>query len=123
MSLTTEQLAIRGGPPVHQGPWVPGFHGSEEFAEEEKEAVLRVLEKKRVFRPSGPGDLRGFLDSRLTPDAAYHVWVGPRDPPRENDRFKCIPQNQRNEAHSQDACQQSHRSPPVDLRTAACPTI
>ena len=50
MSLTTEQLAIRGGPPVHQGPWVPGFHGSEEFAEEEKEAVLRVLEKKRVFR-------------------------------------------------------------------------
>src|SRR5262245_49812718 len=50
MSLTTEKLAINGGTPVHEGAWFPGFHGSEEFAEEVKEAVLRVLDKKRVFR-------------------------------------------------------------------------
>jgi hypothetical protein len=40
-------------------------------------------QKKGVFRSSEPGGLWGFLDSRLTPDAAYHVWVGPRDPPQE----------------------------------------
>src|SRR5689334_9819082 len=50
MSFTTERLAIDGGHPVHEGSWFPGFHGSEEFADEEKTAVLRVLEKKRVFR-------------------------------------------------------------------------
>ncbi len=45
-----ERLAIEGGKPVHSGGWFSVFHGSEEFAEEEKEAVLRVLGKKRVFR-------------------------------------------------------------------------
>ena len=38
-------------------------------------------EKKRVFRNTGPEDVGGFIESRLTPDAANHVWVGPRDPP------------------------------------------
>jgi len=46
----SERLAIDGGTPVHSGPWFSVFHGSEEFAGEEKEAVLRVLAKKRVFR-------------------------------------------------------------------------
>ena len=45
-----EQLAIHGGKPVHSGAWFSAFHGSEEFDEEEKQAVLRVLDKKRVFR-------------------------------------------------------------------------
>jgi WD40 repeat protein len=43
----------------------------------------RPPEMKRVFRPSEPGDSRGYLDSRLTPDATYQVWVGPRLPPQK----------------------------------------
>jgi 8-amino-3,8-dideoxy-alpha-D-manno-octulosonate transaminase len=50
MTLSSEKLAIDGGEPVYAGAWPSSFHGSEEFAEEEKEAVLRVLDKKRVFR-------------------------------------------------------------------------
>jgi 8-amino-3,8-dideoxy-alpha-D-manno-octulosonate transaminase len=73
MSLTTEKLAIHGGAPVHAGPWVPSFHGSEEFAEEEKEAVLRVLEKKRVFRYL-PGGLEDSEATRL--EAAYRDMTG-----------------------------------------------
>jgi dTDP-4-amino-4,6-dideoxygalactose transaminase len=73
MSLTTERLAIDGGHPVHTGPWVPAFHGSEEFADEEREAVLRVLDKKRVFRflTSGIEDSEA---SRL--EEAYRGLVG-----------------------------------------------
>src|SRR5690625_4155729 len=36
--------------PVRTKPWVPTFLSSEEFSEIEREHVLRVLEKKRVFR-------------------------------------------------------------------------
>src|SRR5437879_4777122 len=50
MTLSSEKLAIEGGEPLYAGAWPSGFHGSAEFAEEEKEAVLRVLDKKRVFR-------------------------------------------------------------------------
>jgi dTDP-4-amino-4,6-dideoxygalactose transaminase len=50
MTMSSEKLAIQGGQPVYAGAWPSNFHGSEEFAEEEKEAVLRVLDKKRVFR-------------------------------------------------------------------------
>ena len=73
MRLTSEKLAIQGGRPVHEGAWVPSFHGSEEFAEEEKAAVLRVLEKKRVFRflPSGIEDSEA---ARL--EEAYRGLVG-----------------------------------------------
>src|SRR5258708_14089185 len=58
MTLSSEKLAIQGGEPLYQGDWPPGLHGSEEFADEEKEAVLRVLDKKRVFRflPRGIDD-------------------------------------------------------------------
>jgi 8-amino-3,8-dideoxy-alpha-D-manno-octulosonate transaminase len=45
-----EKLAIDGGTPIRSEPWFSTFHGSEEFALEEEEAVLRVLRKKRVFR-------------------------------------------------------------------------
>lgn len=50
MTLSSEKLAIQGGEPLYTGTWPSTFHGSEEFAEEEKQAVLRVLDKKRVFR-------------------------------------------------------------------------
>jgi dTDP-4-amino-4,6-dideoxygalactose transaminase len=73
MSLTTEKLAIHGGVPVYQGPWPSTFHGSEEFAEEEKAAVLRVLEKKRVFRFL-PGGLEDSEAARL--EAAYREMTG-----------------------------------------------
>jgi hypothetical protein len=39
--------------------------------------------KVRVFRESKAGDLRLFLDSGLTADARWHVWVGPRFPPSQ----------------------------------------
>ncbi len=48
--MIADQLAIHGGTPVNPGGWFPTFHGSEEFAQEENDAVLRVLAKKRVFR-------------------------------------------------------------------------
>ena len=44
------RLAIDGGSPVRTGPWYPGFHGSEEIGDEEKAAVMRVLDRKRLFR-------------------------------------------------------------------------
>jgi dTDP-4-amino-4,6-dideoxygalactose transaminase len=45
-----EKLAIHGGNPVNPGGEYPVFHGSEEFGDEEKASILRVLDKKRVFR-------------------------------------------------------------------------
>ncbi|MBS4177437.1 DegT/DnrJ/EryC1/StrS family aminotransferase [Lederbergia citrea] len=43
-------LAVQGGAPVRTRPWAPEFISSEEFDDLEKEYVLRVLDKKRVFR-------------------------------------------------------------------------
>lgn len=43
-------LAINGGTPVRTKEWVPEFLSTEEFNELEKEYILRVLDKKRVFR-------------------------------------------------------------------------
>jgi len=45
-----ERLAIHGGPPVRTKPWVSKYMGSEELGAEEKSRVLKVLEKKRIFR-------------------------------------------------------------------------
>ena len=45
-----EKLAIHGGNPVNPGGEYPVFHGSEDFGDEEKASILRVLDKKRVFR-------------------------------------------------------------------------
>jgi 8-amino-3,8-dideoxy-alpha-D-manno-octulosonate transaminase len=73
MSLVTEKLAIHGGQPIHEGAWVSSFHGSEEFADEEKTAVLRVLEKKRVFRYL-PGGLEDSEAARL--EASYRELTG-----------------------------------------------
>jgi len=50
-----DKLAIHGGPKVRTKPWVSKYMGSEELGAEEKERVLAVLDKKRVFRylPTG----------------------------------------------------------------------
>lgn len=52
------KLALYGGKPVRTRPWVSKFIGSEELGQEERERVLRVLEKKRIFRylPEGLED-------------------------------------------------------------------
>jgi 8-amino-3,8-dideoxy-alpha-D-manno-octulosonate transaminase len=73
MTLSSEKLAIHGGEPLYQGTWPSNFHGSEEFADEEKTAVLRVLDKKRVFRflPSGIEDSEA---SQL--EAGYREFTG-----------------------------------------------
>jgi 8-amino-3,8-dideoxy-alpha-D-manno-octulosonate transaminase len=75
VALTSEKLAIDGGEPVYAGAWPSTFHGSEEFAEEEQAAVLRVLAKKRVFRflPQGIDDSEA---ARL--EAAYRDFTGSR---------------------------------------------
>lgn len=43
-------LAKHGGTPVRTKPWVPTFISTEEFSDLEREYVLNVLQKKRVFR-------------------------------------------------------------------------
>jgi dTDP-4-amino-4,6-dideoxygalactose transaminase len=43
-------LALYGGKPVRTRPWVSKFIGGEELGQEERERVLRVLAKKRIFR-------------------------------------------------------------------------
>lgn len=52
------KLALYGGAPVRTKPWVSKYMGSEELGEEEKARVLKVLEKKRIFRyfPAGLED-------------------------------------------------------------------
>lgn len=45
-----EELALYGGTPVRTEPWVSKYLGSEELGPEEKDRVLNVLEKKRIFR-------------------------------------------------------------------------
>ncbi len=56
-----DKLAIQGGVPVRTKPWVSKFIGGEELGQEEKERLLRVLDKKRVFRyvPEGLEDSEG----------------------------------------------------------------
>ena len=69
----SERLAIHGGTPVNPGGWFPVFHGSEEFGDAEKAMILRVLDKKRVFR-----FLRdGADDSESTRlEALYSQFIG-----------------------------------------------
>ncbi len=70
-----EKLAIHGGNPVNLGSAYPVFHGSEDFGEEEKASVLRVLDKKRVFRflREGAEDSEAAKLERL-----YQSFVGRR---------------------------------------------
>jgi 8-amino-3,8-dideoxy-alpha-D-manno-octulosonate transaminase len=44
------KLALDGGTPVRSEPLRGGFHGSDQIAEQEIDAVVNVLKKKRLFR-------------------------------------------------------------------------
>jgi dTDP-4-amino-4,6-dideoxygalactose transaminase len=73
MTLSSEKLAIHGGDTLYEGEWPSYFHGSEEFGEEEKTAVLRVLDKKRVFRYLA----KGIEDSEASGlEAGYRKLLG-----------------------------------------------
>lgn len=53
-----DKLALYGGIPVRSKPWVSKYMGSEELGEAERDRVLEVLAKKRIFRyfPEGLED-------------------------------------------------------------------
>ena len=52
--LVREKLAIEGGKPAKTTPNPPMFPGGLEVGEEEKKAVLEVLDHKYLFRYYGP---------------------------------------------------------------------
>ncbi len=54
MAISQEKLAIDGGTPVRAAPLPPMFPGGMLIGEEEKQAVLAVLEDKNLFRFYGP---------------------------------------------------------------------
>jgi 8-amino-3,8-dideoxy-alpha-D-manno-octulosonate transaminase len=53
----TERLAIDGGTPVRATPLLPGWPGGLLIGEEEKAAVLEVIESQSLFRHYGPRPL------------------------------------------------------------------
>lgn len=48
------RLAINGGPPVRTDPLAPDYPGASVYGDEEKAAVLEVLERRSPFRFYGP---------------------------------------------------------------------
>jgi 8-amino-3,8-dideoxy-alpha-D-manno-octulosonate transaminase len=54
MTTTREQLAINGGTPAKRNPAPPMFPGGMVIGEEEEQAVLEVLRRKRLYRWYGP---------------------------------------------------------------------
>ncbi len=54
MTLSREKLAIEGGVPVRSKPLPPMFPGGMMIGEEEKQAVMAVLDDKNLFRFYGP---------------------------------------------------------------------
>src|SRR5690348_7949065 len=58
MSRTTgERLAVDGGTPVRTEPLLPGYPGGLLIGEEEKAAVVEVLDSQSLFRHYGPKPL------------------------------------------------------------------
>lgn len=55
---TGERLAIDGGTPVRTQPLLPGYPGGLLIGEEEKAAVMEVLDSQSLFRHYGPRPLR-----------------------------------------------------------------
>ncbi|HID96476.1 MAG TPA: glutamine--scyllo-inositol aminotransferase, partial [Candidatus Latescibacteria bacterium] len=49
-----KRLAIDGGTPAKTTPNLPMFPGGLEIGEEEKRAVMEVLDRKYLFRYYGP---------------------------------------------------------------------
>ncbi len=54
---THERLAVHGGAPVRTAPLLPGYPGGLLIGEEEKAAVLEVLDSQSLFRHYGPRPL------------------------------------------------------------------
>lgn len=54
MEPTKQKLAIEGGPKVKITPNIPMYPGGLEIGEEEKKAVMQVLDDKYLFRYYGP---------------------------------------------------------------------
>ena len=54
---TGERLAIHGGTPVRTQPLLPGYPGGLLIGEEEKAAVMEVLDSQSLFRHYGPRPL------------------------------------------------------------------
>jgi 8-amino-3,8-dideoxy-alpha-D-manno-octulosonate transaminase len=71
--MAVSRLAIDGGTPVRTGPWYPTFLGPEEIGDAEKAAVLRVLDKKRLFRFLADG-IDDSESARL--EAKYRELIG-----------------------------------------------
>lgn len=53
----TERLAVHGGSPVRTDPLLPGYPGGLLIGDEEKAAVMEVLESQSLFRHYGPRPL------------------------------------------------------------------
>ncbi len=54
---TGEKLAVHGGTPVRTDPLLPGYPGGLLIGEEEKAAVMEVLDSQSLFRHYGPKPL------------------------------------------------------------------
>ena len=57
MESITQKLAINGGPKVKTTPNIPMYPGGLEIGEEEKKAVMQVLDDKYLFRYYGPANV------------------------------------------------------------------
>lgn len=56
--MTGERLAVHGGTPVRTAPLLPGYPGGLLIGDEEKAAVMEVLDSQSLFRHYGPRPLR-----------------------------------------------------------------
>lgn len=72
MAVEHSKLAIHGGAPVRTKPFPSALHGIQEVGQEEKDAVMSVLERQKIFR---------FLSSEEESfaarfEAAYREYTG-----------------------------------------------
>ncbi len=81
-----ERLAVHGGTPVRADPLLPGYPGGLLIGEEEKAAVLEVLDSQSLFRHYGPRPLRKV--ARFERAFADAVGAGPSERSR---RAACAP--------------------------------
>jgi len=76
--IMDEKLAIQGGKPVRDIPLSPPFPGASVYGDEEKKAVMEVLDQKSPFRYYGFHTLKKSVNSkRLFPrnSATSIPWV------------------------------------------------
>jgi len=75
MSVDKDKPALFGGPPARTDPIPPMFPGGMEIGQEEKTAVMEVLDERTLFRYYGPTDFVSRV-SRL--EEAFAAHFGPR---------------------------------------------